>query len=96
MDYKAPIVASCWLAVALISSVYMLVSANKLGDVFFGLFLPVGALVLVALAVTFIVASSPTQDKQREPTSSSDFQSIKAKLAEITGEIEKIKKQVEQ
>lgn len=74
---------------ALISSVYMLVSVTKLGDVFFGLFLPVGALFLVALAVTFIVASSPTQDKQREPTSSSDFQSIKAKLAEITGEIEK-------
>ena len=69
MDYKAPIVVSCWLAVALISSVYMWVFADKLGDIFFGVFLPVGALVLVALAVTFIVVNSPPQERQPAPKS---------------------------
>ncbi len=57
MDYRAAIVASCWLAVAAISSVYMLLFADKVGDVFFGVFLPVGLLVLVALVVTFVVLS---------------------------------------
>ncbi len=64
MDYRASIVASCWLAVAIIASVYMVVFANKLGDVFFGVFLPVGFLVLVGLIVTFIVLSKPEAEKK--------------------------------
>ncbi len=59
MDYRSAIVASCWLAVAIISSVYIWVFADKVGDVFFGIFLPVGALVLVALVVTIMVISKP-------------------------------------
>ena len=58
MDYRAAIVVSCWLAVAVIASVYMWVFGDKLGDIFFGLFLPVGLLVIVALAVTFRVLPS--------------------------------------
>jgi hypothetical protein len=58
MDYRAAIVVSCWLAVAVIASVYMLVFGDKLGDIFFGLFIPIGLLVLVALAVTFRVLPS--------------------------------------
>ena len=57
MDYRATIVVSVWLAVAIISSVYMLTFGNKLGDVMFGVFLPVGLLVLVAIAVTFGLVS---------------------------------------
>lgn len=57
MDYKAVTIASSWLAIALISVVYMLVFGNQIGDVFFGVFLPVGALVLVAAAVTVYVTS---------------------------------------
>ena len=55
MEYKAATVVSTWLAIALIASVYMLAFANKIGDIFFGVFLPLGLLVVVALAVTFTV-----------------------------------------
>jgi tellurite resistance protein TehA-like permease len=64
MDYKASIVASCWLAVAVISSVYMWLFADKVGDVLFGIFLPVGVLVLVAFIVTVIVISKPESGKE--------------------------------
>ena len=57
MDYRAAIVSSCWLAVAVISSVYMWLFADKIGDVLFGVFLPVGLLVFVAFIVTVIVFS---------------------------------------
>lgn len=56
MDSKATIIASCWLALAVIASVYMIVFADKIGDVLFGVFLPVGALVLAGLIVTFMFA----------------------------------------
>ena len=59
MDYRAAIVVSCWLAVAVISSVYMWLFADKVGDVLFGIFLPVGLLVFVALIVTVVVISKP-------------------------------------
>ncbi len=58
MDYRAVIVVSTWLAVAVIAAVYMLVFGNFIGDVMFGVFLPVGLLVAVALAVTFRVLPS--------------------------------------
>jgi len=64
MDYKAAIVASCWLAVAVISSVYMWLFADKVGDVLFGIFLPVGLLVFVALIVTVVVVSKPELGKK--------------------------------
>jgi hypothetical protein len=53
MDYRAAIVVSTWLAVAVIAAVYMWVFGGFVGDVLFGVFLPVGLLVAVALAVTF-------------------------------------------
>jgi hypothetical protein len=56
MDSKATIIATCWLSLAIIASVYMIVFADKIGDVLFGVFLPVGALVLVGLIVTFVFA----------------------------------------
>jgi hypothetical protein len=61
LDYRSVTVASCWLAVAIISSVYMFVFADKIGDVLFGVFLPVGLLVLVAAVVTFYVTSKSAQ-----------------------------------
>jgi hypothetical protein len=66
MDCRAAIVVSCWLAVAVIASVYMLVFGGIVGDVFFGVFLPVGLLVIVALAVTFRVLASVESEKKRE------------------------------
>jgi hypothetical protein len=64
MDYRAAIVVSCWLAIALISSVYMWLFADKVGDVLFGVFLPVGLLVFVALIVTVVVVSKPEKGKE--------------------------------
>jgi len=57
MDYRASIVVSCWLAIAAISSVYMLVFGPDV-DIMFGVFLPIGFLVLIAVIVTFMVLSS--------------------------------------
>jgi hypothetical protein len=55
---KAVVIASCWFSLALIASVYMIVFADKLGDILFGVFLPIGLLVLVGLAVTFFLSSN--------------------------------------
>lgn len=67
MDNRAAIVLGCWLAVALISSVYMWLFADKIGDVLFGVFLPVGLLVFVALIVT-IIALSKSDLEQKQTT----------------------------
>jgi hypothetical protein len=57
MESKAAIIVSCWLAVAVISVAYMWIFADKVGDILFGVFLPVGLLVLVAIVVTFGIMS---------------------------------------
>ena len=54
---RAIVIASCWFSLVIIASVYMIVFADKLGDILFGVFLPVGLLVLVGFAVTYIVSS---------------------------------------
>ncbi len=61
MDYRAAIVSSVWIAIAIISAVYMWVFADKIGDVLFGVFLPVGLLVLAAIIVTVIVSNSESK-----------------------------------
>lgn len=61
MESRAAIVVSCWFAVAIISVAYMWIFADKLGDVLFGVFLPVGLLILVALLVTFGITSKPAR-----------------------------------
>lgn len=66
MESKAAIIVSCWLAVAIISVVYMWVFADRVGDVLFGVFLPVGLLVLVAIIVTFGIVSFSGPEKKSE------------------------------
>jgi hypothetical protein len=61
---KAVIIASCWFSLALIASVYMIVFASKLGDILFGVFLPVGLLILVGVAVTFFLVSTSEPEKK--------------------------------
>lgn len=73
----------------------MWVFGSKLADIMFGIFLPIGLLVLVATIVTFQVASSSEPEKKREARSSSDLQDIRSKLDAITKEIEQIKKEIE-
>jgi len=58
MEFRTAAVVSCWISVAIIASVYMFVFGSQIGDVLFGIFLPVGLLVLVALIVTIYVTSS--------------------------------------
>ena len=95
MESRTAIVASCWFAVAIISVVYMWVFGDKVGDVLFGVFLPVGLLVLAAIIVTFGIASSSEPEKKREAKSSNDLQNLTSKLEVITKEIEQIKKEIE-
>ncbi len=61
MDYRVGIIASCWIAVSIIASVYMIVFANRLSDILFGVFLPVGLLVLVAFIVTMVVVNMKSE-----------------------------------
>jgi len=59
LDYKGITIASCWLAVTIISVAYMLIFSSQIGDVMFGVFLPVGLLVFVAVIITVYVTSKP-------------------------------------
>ena len=61
MEFKTAAVVICWISVAIIASVYMIVFSGSIGDIMFGVFLPVGLLVLVALIVTLYVSSSSNQ-----------------------------------
>ncbi len=90
MESKAAITASCWLALAVIASVYMWVFASKLADILFGVFLPIGLLVLVGVIVTFQLAAGSDKERNLEKFSS-DLQDIKSRLDAITKEIEQIK-----
>lgn len=65
MESKAAVIVSCWFSLAIIASVYMIVFASKLSDVLFGVFLPVGALILMGLIVTFLYAP---KDKPEQKT----------------------------
>lgn len=58
MEFRTAAVISCWISIAIIASVYMIVFASFIGDILFGVFLPVGLLVLVGLIVTMYIASS--------------------------------------
>jgi branched-subunit amino acid permease len=66
VDYRATIISSCWFAVAIISVAYMWLFADKIGDILFGMFLPVGLLVLVAVIVTIVVSSSAKPENKQE------------------------------
>lgn len=55
---RAAVIASCWFSLAIIASVYMFTFANRLGDVLFGVLIPIGLLVLVGIIVTFALAKN--------------------------------------
>jgi hypothetical protein len=62
MEFKSAVVVSCWLSIALISSVYMLVFGRDV-DVMFGVLIPIGFLILIAVIVTLIVLESSKSEK---------------------------------
>ena len=55
---RAAVIISCWFAIAIIASVYMLTFADKLGDILFGVLIPIGLLVLVGVIVTFVLTEN--------------------------------------
>ena len=55
---RAAVIVACWFSLALIASVYMFVFADKLADILFGVFLPVGLLVFVGLIVTIVLSQN--------------------------------------
>jgi len=63
MESKAAIIVSCWFTIAIISSVYMFVFGRGV-DVMFGVFMPIGFLILVAVMVTFLVLSTFETEKK--------------------------------
>jgi tellurite resistance protein TehA-like permease len=64
MDYRAVNISNVWLSIAIISAVYMWLFADKIGDILFGVFLPVGLLVLVAFILTIVVLSHTESEKK--------------------------------
>jgi len=101
INSRALVVISCWFAVALISSIYIWVAlgGGYLGDIMFGLFVPIGLLVLVALVVTFGLPSREDFSEREiklETVFSSGLREIDSKLDSLIKEVEVIKKTIEE
>lgn len=98
MSSKSTIIASCWFAVAVISSVYIWVAlgGGYLGDILFGLFIPIGALVLVAFIVTFGIQGGFEPESKTEKALTRNLEDIKQKLDQVAKEVEGIKKIIEE
>jgi len=58
MEFRTAAVVSCWISIAVIASVYMIIFGSIVGDILFGIFFPIGLLVLAGLIVTLYLASS--------------------------------------
>ena len=63
MESKNLIAFGCWISVAVIAVVYMIVFGQTVGDIMYGVFMPIGFLLLFAFAVTIIVVND-NQPKQ--------------------------------
>lgn len=63
MSTKIFAIVSCWASVTIISVVYLLVLGDQLGDILFGVFLPIGILVFLALIVTVLALNSSEKEK---------------------------------
>jgi len=63
MESKSLIVFGCWMSVTVISVVYMLVFGEIIGDIMFGVLLPIGCLFLFAFLVTIFIVNSDEPKK---------------------------------
>ncbi len=101
INNRAAVIISCWLAVALISSVYIwtVLTERILGDYLFGLIIPIGLLILVALGVTFglPLREDPSEKETMfETTFSNGMKEINSKIDTLTKEVDTIKKAIEE
>ncbi len=101
MNNRAAVIVTCWLAIALIICVYIWVALGGgfIGDVMFGLFVPIGLLILVALAVTFglpMTENPSEKDPSLEATLAKGMQEMNSKIDSLSKEVETIKKAIEE
>ena len=64
MNTNSFAVVSCWASVSIISVIYLLVFGDKIGDILFGVFVPIGILVFMALIVTILATNSFEKEKK--------------------------------
>jgi len=63
MNTKSLAIVSCWASVTIISVIYLVVFGDKIGDILFGVFVPIGILVFMALLVTVLAINSFEKEK---------------------------------
>ena len=63
MNTKSLAIVSCWASVTIISVIYLVVFGDKIGDILFGVFVPIGILVVIALIVTVLATNSFEKEK---------------------------------
>ncbi len=97
MDSRAAIIASAWIAIAIISSMYIYV-----GGVTFWTNVVVGLLVFVAFILTFAVAFGLEGMRQESPATkakvqmSTELTEIKTSVSELAKKVDAIKKELEE
>ncbi|KYH40251.1 MAG: hypothetical protein AYL32_012780 [Candidatus Bathyarchaeota archaeon B26-2] len=91
MDTRAIIIISCWIAVTVISSVYIWV-----GGIDIWVNISVGLLVFTAFIITFGVGLGFKPERKPEITLQNELRDIKTKLEILMKEIEEIKKVIEE
>jgi len=91
MDIRAVIIASSWIAVTIISVVYIWIGGVNVWNN-----LSVGLLVFTAFIITFGVAFGLRVERKPEMQLLSELKNIRSKLDELMKEIEEIKKAIEE
>lgn len=85
------IVLGTWISLSLISIVFVWIGGASLGNYIF-----VGLLIFLALGVTFAVGFGLKTEKKPEMQLLSELSRIRSKLDNLTKEVEKIKKAIEE
>ncbi len=92
MESKVSIIASCWIAIAIISVVMVWV-----GGVNIWTNLAVGGLVLTAFIVTFgVMMMEKDEERKRRLAPPSEFVSLEKKVDDLSKMVEEIKKAIEE
>ncbi len=93
MESKVSIIASCWIAIAVISLVMIWV-----GGVNIWTNLAVGGLVLTAFIVTFGVAWMEEEYEKKKPqfAAPSEFANLEKKIDDLTKIVSEIQKAIEE
>ena len=97
MDSRAAMISSCWIAIAIISAMFIYVGGVNLGT-----YIAVGLLVVLAFFVTFGVGFGLEGMRRYGPPSktqielSSNLSEMKATLSELANKVEAIQKELEE